>query len=107
MGFYHSCQAVGGLMSGGIQAGINNSLHGASGLPGWRWLFIVNCIMTVVAAALGFFMLPDYPNQPNPRAFWFTKQHAEIALERLAAHGRAQPKGVTWAGIKYVHLTPI
>ncbi|KAL2205262.1 major facilitator superfamily transporter [Sarocladium strictum] len=100
MGFYHSCQAVGGLMSGGIQAGINNSLHGASGLPGWRWLFIVNCVMTVVAAALGFFMLPDYPNQPNPRAFWFTKQHAEIALERLAAHGRAQPKGVTWAGIK-------
>lgn len=60
--------------------------------------------MTVVAGALGFFMLPDYPNQPNPRAIWFTKQHAELALERLVRHGRAKPREVSWAGTKYVHL---
>lgn len=69
---------------------------------GYRWTFIINCILTVVAGILGFFMLPDYPNKPNPWAIWFTKQHAELALERLAAHGRAKPKGVTITGIKYV-----
>lgn len=36
MGFYHSCQAIGGLMSGAIQAGISSTLNGANGLPGWR-----------------------------------------------------------------------
>lgn len=46
-------------------------------------------------------MLPDYPNRPNPRAVWFTKEHAEIALHRLTRHGRAEPKSVTWAGARY------
>lgn len=56
--------------------------------------------MTVMAGALGFVMLPDYPNRPNPRAFWFTRQHAELALERLARHGRGKPTPVSWAGAK-------
>lgn len=46
-------------------------------------------------------MLPDYPNNPNPRAFWFNNNHAEIAMHRLARHGRAEPKAVSWAGAKY------
>jgi len=45
-------------------------------------------------------MLPDYPNRPNPRAIWFTKDHAEIALYRLGRHGRAEPKCVSWKGAK-------
>jgi hypothetical protein len=47
-------------------------------------------------------MLPDMPNRPNPRAVWFTKEHAELAMLRLARHGRAEPKPVSLAGVKYV-----
>lgn len=36
MGFYHSCQAIGGMMSGALQAAIQRTLHGHSGLAGWR-----------------------------------------------------------------------
>lgn len=36
MGFYHSCQAIGGMMSGALQAAIQKTLHGHSGLAGWR-----------------------------------------------------------------------
>lgn len=103
MGFYHSCQAAGSLMSGALQVAITNTLDGAAGLTGWRWLFVINAIMTVVAGALGFVMLPDLPNDPNPRAFWFTKRDARIAMERLDRHGRAEPKKMTWAGAKYAH----
>ncbi|TDZ18506.1 putative transporter SEO1 [Colletotrichum orbiculare MAFF 240422] len=100
MGFYHSCQAVGSMMSGALQVAIRSSMHGLHGLPGWRWLFIINAIMTVVVGALGFVMLPDTPNNPNPRAFWFKKEDAKLAMERLERHGKAEPKKMTWAAAR-------
>ncbi|KAK2776021.1 hypothetical protein FQN53_002915 [Emmonsiellopsis sp. PD_33] len=100
MGFYHSCQAFGQMMSGALQAAIVSTLEGRSGLAGWRWLFVINAIMTVIWGFAGFVMLPDLPNNPNPRAFWFTKQHAELSMERLARNGRAEPKKMSWAGIR-------
>ncbi|KAH8810652.1 major facilitator superfamily domain-containing protein [Xylogone sp. PMI_703] len=100
MGFYHSCQAVGTMMSGALQAAITNTLDGRHGLAGWRWLFVINAIITVVWGLAGFFMIPDLPNKPNPRAFWFRKIDAELSLERLARNGRAEPKKMTWAGVR-------
>ncbi|KAF6830192.1 pantothenate transporter [Colletotrichum plurivorum] len=100
MGFYHSCQAVGSMMSGALQVAIRSSMHGLHGLPGWRWLFVVNAIMTVVVGAMGFVLLPDTPNNPNPRAFWFKKEHARLAMERLERHGKAEPKKMTWAAAR-------
>ncbi|KAK5952411.1 hypothetical protein OHC33_006454 [Knufia fluminis] len=100
MGFYHSCQALGYMMSGAMQAAIMRTLHGSNGLAGWRWLFVINGVITVVWGAMGFFMLPDLPNKPNPRAFWFKKRHAELAMARLERYGRAEPKKVSWAGAR-------
>ncbi|KAJ5559064.1 Major facilitator superfamily domain general substrate transporter [Penicillium sp. DV-2018c] len=100
MGFYHSCQAVGQMLSGAMQAAITKTLNGHAGLAGWRWLFVINAIITVIWGFAGFIMLPDLPDRPNPRAFWFKKVHGEMALERLARNGRAEPKKMTFAGIK-------
>lgn len=87
-------------MSGALQAAISDTLNGHGGLAGWRWLFVINAIITVVWGFAGFFMIPDLPNNPNPRAFWFRKVHAELSMERLARNGRAEPKKMTWAGVK-------
>ncbi|KAK0642395.1 Pantothenate transporter FEN2 [Lasiodiplodia hormozganensis] len=100
MGFYHSCQAVGSMMSGALQAAIMDTLHGHHGLTGWRWLFVINAVITGVWGFLGFFLLPDYPNNPNPRAFWFRKTHGEMAMTRLTRHKRAEPEKLSWAGAK-------
>lgn len=100
MGFYHSCQAIGSMMSGALQTAILNTVDGAHGIAGWRWLFIINACMTVVVGAAGFFMLPDYPSTPNPRAFWFTAEHSRMAVERLERHGRAEAKRITWAAAR-------
>ena len=100
-GSFYVGLTLGGLTAGLLQSAATTYLDGVHGLAGWRWLFIINCIMTVCAGTLGFFMLPDYPNRPNPRAIWFTRQHAELALERLARHNREKPRGVSWTGIKY------
>lgn len=87
-------------MSGALQAAISDTLDGHSGLAGWRWLFVINAIITVVWGFAGFFMIPDTPNNPNPRAFWFKKVHAELSMERLARNGRAEPEKMSWAGIR-------
>ncbi|KAI3392023.1 hypothetical protein diail_6350 [Diaporthe ilicicola] len=100
MGFYHSCQAIGSMMSGALQTAMLETLDGHHGIAGWRWLFIINAVMTVVVGLAGFFMLPDYPSRPNPRAFWFTAEHGRMAQERLERHGRVGVKKITWAAAK-------
>ena len=88
------------MMSGAIQTAITKTIDGHGGLAGWKWLFIINGIMTIVWGFAGFFMLPDLPNRPNPRAVWFGKAHAELSMERLARHGRTEPKRMSWGGCR-------
>ncbi|KAH8894640.1 retrograde regulation protein 2 [Thozetella sp. PMI_491] len=99
MGFYHSCQAIGSMMSGALQAAIMGSMDGRFGLAGWRWLFVINAIITVIWGCFGFVLLPDYPNKPNPWAFWFNKTHGEMAMTRLLRHKRAEPKKISLTGV--------
>lgn len=101
MGFYHSCQALGSMVSGALATAILDTVDGAHGLAGWRWLFIINAVMTLVVGLAGFFMLPDYPHRPNPRAqWWFTPAHARLAQHRLERAGRADAKKITWPAAK-------
>ncbi|KAJ7364304.1 major facilitator superfamily domain-containing protein [Mycena albidolilacea] len=100
MGFYHSCQAIGGMMANALQTAMHTNMDGRAGLEGWRWMFILNSVMTIVVGLAGFVFLPDYPNTPNPRAFWFTTNDAKIAMARLERHGRAEPKPISWAGAR-------
>ncbi|KAK7448464.1 hypothetical protein VKT23_013726 [Stygiomarasmius scandens] len=100
MGFYHSCQAIGGMMANALQTAMHEGMDGVRGMAGWRWMFIINAIVTVTFAFVGFFFIPDYPNKPNPFAFWFTKADAQLAMARLARNNRAEPSPVNWASAK-------
>lgn len=106
IGFYHSCQSIGGMFSGALQAAIVSTVNEKQGgLAGWRWLFIVNAIITVVWGIAGYFMIPDFPHKPNPWAFWFNKTHGEIAVARLERTNRTDAKKMTWAGAKRAALS--
>lgn len=105
MGFYHSCQAIGSMLSGALQVAIRETMDGHAGLAGWRWLFIINAIITIIWGFAGFLMIPDLPNKPNPWAFWFNSTHANTAMERLRRCKRAEPKRMTWAGAKRTFST--
>ena len=76
-----------GIMSGafaGILAGaIASGLDGAHGIAGWRWLFIVEGVITVgVAFVTPFFML-DFPSTCKK----FTEEERELAIKRMQADG--------------------
>nr|XP_019000217.1 uncharacterized protein I203_07376 [Kwoniella mangroviensis CBS 8507]OCF63678.1 hypothetical protein I203_07376 [Kwoniella mangroviensis CBS 8507] len=100
IGFYHSCQPIGSMIAGGLQAAIYRSLNGSHGLEGWRWTFLINGIMTVVIAAFGFFMIPDFPDRPNKLAFWFTAHDKRIAEDRLTRWRREAPDAINFRTAK-------
>ncbi|KJK78045.1 hypothetical protein H634G_06628 [Metarhizium anisopliae BRIP 53293] len=105
IGFYHSCQALGQMMSGAMQASIVKTMDGRYGLVGWRWLFVINAIITVIWGLAGYFMIPDSPGSPNPWAFWFKRVHSEYALHRLERENRLDAKPITWAAAKRTFST--
>jgi ACS family pantothenate transporter-like MFS transporter len=46
------------MISGFLQAGAYSGLNGRYGLAGWRWLFIIDGIITIPIALLGFLIMP-------------------------------------------------
>ncbi|KAG4442910.1 hypothetical protein IFR05_001614 [Cadophora sp. M221] len=54
-------------------------LGGVAGLAGWRWLFIIQGIVTFFVAGVGALYLPDDPKQTR----WLTEHERMIATERL------------------------
>jgi sugar phosphate permease len=64
------------------------------GLPGWRWLFILEGIPAVILGVVTFFYLTDWPHQagwlPDAERQWIT---AELEKEKYARQA-AQPHSV-------------
>lgn len=78
--------AAGNMFTGFMQAAIYTNMNGTHGIPGWKWLFIFNAIMTVIVAAAGFFIIPNTPT--NGGARWMTKEHVMLSQQRMERIGR-------------------
>ena len=68
-----------GAFSGLISAGITNGLDGAKGLRAWRWLFIIEGVITIFLAFLAYFTLPNFPRTTT----WLTENERHLAIWRL------------------------
>ena len=68
-----------GAFSGLISAGITNGLDGAKGLRAWRWLFIIEGVITIFIAFLAYFALPNFPRTTS----WLTENERQLAIWRL------------------------
>ena len=68
-------QAFGGL----IAAGVLSNMQGTAGLKAWRWLFILEGVITIVAGIIAIPILPDYPTSTK----WLSEKEINIAEKRL------------------------
>ena len=75
------------------------NLDGNMGIAGWRWLFIIEGVITIGVAIAAGFILPDYPATTK----WLSEEERNFASWRLMAdinetddtHSRS-----IWEGVK-------
>lgn len=78
------------MISGYLQSAIQASLNGHGGLEAWRWVFIIESIMTITVAIYGYFFFPDTPE--TTKAWYLNEGERERCKERLRSEGR-EPVG--------------
>ena len=66
--------AFGGLLASGIE-----NMNGIRGYAGWRWIFILEGILTTVVAFVSYFVIVDFPED----AKWLTEEEREFMRARL------------------------
>lgn len=75
----YSGSLISGAFGGLITAGITSNMDGTQGLRAWRWVFILEGIITVVIAVAAFFVLPNFPRTTS----WLTEEERQLAVYRL------------------------
>lgn len=54
-------------------------MDGTRGLRAWRWLFIIEGVITIGIAIVSFFILPNFPRTTS----WLTEEERALAVWRL------------------------
>ncbi|KIY01808.1 uncharacterized protein Z520_01946 [Fonsecaea multimorphosa CBS 102226] len=91
--------SMGQLFSGFLQAAAYTGLNGIHGRAGWRWLFIIDGIITLPLAVTGFIFFPNLPQDDN-KTWWTTQAEHELSVRRMKAIGRAGREPWTWPKFK-------
>jgi MFS family permease len=102
---FFSAASIAGAFSGLLAFAISK-MDGVGGLEGWRWIFILEGIATVLVAFIAFFTLFDFPET----ASFLTEEERAFVVFRLkygqdkeaAAEGRVQVAEVDNFEWKYV-----
>lgn len=97
---FHASSAAASMFSGYLQAGVYNGMNGLHGLPGWKWLFVMDGVISLPIAIAGIFLIPDLPE--NTRAFYLRKDQVELAVKRMDDVGRAPRSRLGWSAWKRI-----
>ncbi|KAI9353488.1 MFS general substrate transporter [Obelidium mucronatum] len=85
LSWFWGVQSLASAFSGIMASGLLQ-LEGNAGMYGWRWLFLVDGIITVIAAALFWFALPKSPYYTKGGlnfGGWLDDRQAAIAVTRV------------------------
>ncbi|KAH7231472.1 hypothetical protein FSOLCH5_015210 [Fusarium solani] len=85
---FFSAASVAGAFSGLLAFGIAK-MDGVGGLEGWRWIFILEGIATVLTSVVAFFALHDFPET----ASFLTEEERAFVVFRLKYQSQRPVKG--------------
>lgn len=80
-GIFYWGQMLGVLTAGLLQAAAFKNLHLVHGLEGWRWMFIIDAIITFPVGLIGIWALPGVPTKCY--SVFLTDEEIFLARERL------------------------
>ncbi|MCJ1471797.1 hypothetical protein MMC13_000438 [Lambiella insularis] len=78
--FFFSSTTLAGAFGGLLAAAIGN-MNGMRGYLAWRWIFILEGVVTCVVAIIFFFLIPDFPEE----AKWLREDERAYVKARLRA----------------------
>ena len=82
---FFSGQFLGVLTAGLIQGSVYDTLNGYNGMSGWRWCFLLDGIISVAIALVGFLMIPGTPF--SCYSIWLTDEEILLARKRMHDNG--------------------
>ncbi|KAJ5897029.1 uncharacterized protein N7473_006428 [Penicillium subrubescens] len=104
--------SIGQLFSGFLQAAAYTNLDGVQGRAGWRWLFIIDGIITLPLAVAGYLFFPNLPQggkRPGGRlkqSINFLSDGCRRSAELAKSHGlRRRLKEFFQAGIPIFYVS--
>ncbi|KAH8163909.1 hypothetical protein CIB48_g4356 [Xylaria polymorpha] len=74
---YWSSTIVAGAFGGLLSSAISN-LGGTRGLSSWRWVFILEGIVTVLVGVVALYSISDFPREAN----WLSESEREFLLKK-------------------------
>lgn len=77
--FFFSSTTLAGAFGGLLAYGIAQ-MDGVRGYMGWRWVFIIEGLITSVVAMILFFFISDFPEEVK----WLTDEEREFVRAKLA-----------------------
>jgi MFS family permease len=77
--FFFSSTSLAGAFGGLLASGIGK-MDGIRGYHGWRWIFIIEGLVTCVVSFIWFFVIPDFPEEVK----WLSEEEREFVKGRLA-----------------------
>lgn len=94
---FTSSGLIGNIFSSTMQAAIYSNMDMKNGIAGWRWLFIIDFVITVPITVYGFFFFPDTPD--TCKAFYFNEEEIALAKSRMKPR---KPSKLDWSVVKRV-----
>jgi MFS transporter, ACS family, tartrate transporter len=78
---FFAASQLSSIIGAPLSGWILSSAHGLGGLSGWRWMFLLEAVPSVIAGIVILFYLPDRPEQ----ARWLMPNEKAWLREKLAA----------------------
>ncbi|KAF2663781.1 MFS general substrate transporter [Microthyrium microscopicum] len=93
---FFSAASLAGAFGGILAFGIAKMRH-VGGLNGWRWIFILEGILTVLVSLFAYFFIVNYPNT----AKFLTPEERDFVQARLKADSDATAhEGFSWENVR-------
>ncbi|KAL2842113.1 major facilitator superfamily domain-containing protein [Aspergillus pseudodeflectus] len=70
--------SFGGILAYGLQ-----QMHGLQGHAGWRWIFIIEGVLTVAVGLVGFILIVDFPEDARRTKWFLTDREIDIMIDRV------------------------
>lgn len=71
-------------MFGGLLASAIAKMDGVRGLSGWRWLFVLEGLATILIGRASYFLIPNFPED----APWLSQEEKHLIMTRAGTSSK-------------------